>query len=122
MDLNSLSGKDLDKYGESQGILRYQGIGLPEDDDSYRKSIRQGLNMDVSVNVKKYGVLIINPDDSSIIRIATDFKGNSMAIYTSQSEALLQASIWKRHNKKFDFEVREIKLFEVPIMREENGL
>jgi hypothetical protein len=129
MDLNSLSGKDLDKYGESQGIPRYQGLGLPEDDDSYRKSIRQELNMGVdvkeSVQPKKwkqvfhcgqdplYGVLVVDSDDGSIIRIAAEYNGNGMAIYTSRYQALDQAAVWANHDKVSTFEVREINLFEV---------
>jgi len=131
MDLNSLSGKDLDKYGESQGISRYQGLGLPEDDDSYRKSIRQGMNVEVceGANVQAvktfkrifhsghsplYGVLVIDPDDGSVIRIAAEYNGEAMAIYQTQREAKNQADEWTRNNRgSYLFEVREIKLFEV---------
>lgn len=133
MDLNSLSGKDLDKYGESRGIPRYQGLGLPEDDDSYRKSIRQGLNMEVKANVQPqgykpifhvgnellYGVLVIDPDDGSVVRVAAEYNGNGLAIYATQSQALDQAYIWTRQNKStstYEFEVREITLFEGSIV------
>ena len=136
MDLNSLTGKDLDKYGESVGIARYQGLGLPEDDDSYRESIRHNVkgaisfkkasdhDVCVSIDVEKrvyhtgydpmYGVLVIDTKDGTVIRIAAEYNGNAMAIYNSFSLANRAASEWTKNDKstKHAFVARELKLFE----------
>ncbi len=125
MDLNSLTGKELDKYGESQGISRYQGLGLPEDDESYRKSIRQNLRDEdapIQTSTNKqifhmgkdpvYGVLVIDPKDGLVIRVASKYQGNGLAVYDSVHQAKQAASEWSNHDRTYKFEVREIKLFE----------
>lgn len=41
---------------------------------------------------------MIDPDDGSVVRIAAEYNGNGIAIYATQSQAMVQAYIWTRQN------------------------
>lgn len=132
MDIEALSGRDLDKYGESIGIPRYQGLGLPEDDDTYRKTLRKSIVTSITssagssctnvsggsqiFHISKadplYGVLYI--EDGKVIRVCCEYSSSVLAIYSSRSEAQITADTWTNKSNLPDngkYEVREVKLF-----------
>jgi len=129
MDLNSLSGTDLDKYGESMGISRYQGLGLPEDDDSYRESIRHNVTIHVHSDAHNadvvskrvyyedndpiYGVLLMNIQTGKVVRLVLEDDNVTLAVYDSLNRAKDQAAIWNRRfeSKVYAFVAQEVKLF-----------
>jgi len=41
MNLDNLHGKELDKYGASINIPRYQGLSRPESDEDYRNNLKK---------------------------------------------------------------------------------
>lgn len=70
----NLSGKDLDEYGESLGIPRYHGLGFPETDEEYRKSISRYFNqasdhVDESNKIVSIGYAVVwisNKENSNV--------------------------------------------------------
>ena len=136
MDINSLSGKDLDRYGESLGITRYQGLGLPEDDDSYRKAIFNKLGVSTKRITDKfisasasageriyhldngrdalYAVCIKRRDNGEIVGLKRHLRSTiAMAIYNSWDEAENAARMWEAEQPKINYiyDVFEVKIF-----------
>ena len=125
-NLDSLSGEKLDEYGKSIGIARYQGMGMPETDAEYRKSIRMqcpekkvasvnGIGEEFKHNdFSLYVVMYSNPNDANEKRICCYYNSAmpGLGLFTSEDAAKEECTRWKPHTKIGKFEVKGVRCFE----------
>lgn len=124
----SLFGVDLDKYGESIGIPRYQGLMGPESDESYKNMIRK----ETYKNVPKddfhsktfhngevlYGVVAVEIASGKVTFICDVLDSNPgvtacKALYWSESEASDMLKKWRDRGviAGFEYQIREVGVF-----------
>ena len=121
--IEALSGRELDKYGESIGIPRYQGLGRPESDEEYRKTLRVSfleksngkvLTGEIFHDNEKplFAVLVIDKMNNRIVRIASRYNQDSLALFDTKYQAECEVKKWiDSVNSPYEFEVHEVSLF-----------
>ena len=123
--IEALSGRELDKYGESIGIPRYQGLGRPESDEEYRKTLRVSflekssgkvLTEEIFHDNEKplFAVLVIDKVNNRVVRIASRYNQDSLALFNTKYQAKCEAEKWtdcSSSSSPYVFEVHKVSLF-----------
>ena len=125
--IDQLVGKDLDEYGNKLGISRYQGLGFPETDEQYRKSIRESVKPISSTSeANKLGMELCHDDYTLYAVVYIDDTGVCKRICASASHrssncvAILftralaeEVARWVATNQGLGtFEIKKVRCFE----------
>ena len=130
LNLDSMSGNKLDEYGKSVGIPRYQGMGMPETDAEYRKSIRLwcpeskkaivevpgGVGKELKHDKETMYVIMYSDSSTGEERICChkDYQPAGLGLFVLESDALDELAKWKGNGSRSGkFEIKKIRCFEM---------